>query len=405
MKKKIRTILIILLFIIICYNIYKFLIIEHNFKYKVKDYSIDEHFYLDNGHYYDITITNKKENYSYTINEDLGKQKKIIGNIKTFKSNNLVCIVPIYKKNIDTNIYCDLDNKQVSIDYLLKSNNSDFKEIKKDIKKYNIKLPNSSDNKKEYKKLTIYNKNIIDDDIYYIWDYKGIYILDSEENNYQKILDYDLYDNIMSCIVGKYYVLFENNSASGIENIHYYNYKNGKTKVFKLKEKIAKDSYINGVVDNLIYVTDRKNKKEYTINVDKEKIEEIDDDQTEYIVYINGEKKTLSKSDFFATDQYFENAYIKDEKITNSEELIKSKNYYYFKEDNKIYKSLDTSKTSSILLLELNDIKEWQVVDNEIIILTEDTIYNYSDKYGLRKILENNEFKYNYKNIYKLGKK
>ena len=382
--KKLKSILLLLLIIIICHYGFKLLIVEHNFTYKIDNYKIEEHFYKKNGHHYDLIITNKKENYTYTIDKNLSKQKRIIRNIKVYKKNNLRCIIPIYKKEIDKNIYCDLDNIQVSNDYLLKTNNEDFNKIIKKIK-IKIKLPSSNNKKKKYKKLFVYNKNINDNN-FYVWDYKGIYVL-SDTNNYVKILDYDLYDNLMSCVVDKYYVLFENTNVNGIENIYYYDSKKDKLNVFKLKEKLDKDSYINGVVDNLIYVTDRRNKKEYTIDIRKKKIKEIDDEQSSYIIYKNNKQKKLSKSDFLIKDQYFEK--------TNS-------NYKYFIEDNKIYKKLKGTK-NNILLLELNDIVEWKVVEDEIIILVDNTIYYYNDSTGLRKILENNELRYNYKNIYNLG--
>ena len=34
--------------------------------------------------------------------------------------------------------------------------------------------------------------------------------------------------------------------------------------------------------------------------------------------------------------------------------------------------------------------------------MSNDTLYLYNDDIGLRKIVSNNEFKYNYKNIYNL---
>ena len=384
--KKIKSIFLLLIIIIICHYGFKLLIVEHNFSYKVNKYKIDEHFYMRKGHHYDIVITNKLENYTYTIDKNLSKKKRIIKDIKVYKMNNLKCIIPIYKKNIDTSIYCNLDNNQVSNDYLLKSNNESFKKIKKKIKKYNIKLPKNINSKTKYKKLFIYNKNTNNNN-FYIWDYKGIYIL-NKENKYVKILDYDLYDNIMSCVVDKYYVLFENTDVNGIENIYYYDSNKDKLDLFKLKNKLNKDSYINGVVDDLIYVTDRKNKKEYTIDVKHKKIKEIDDEQSSYIIFKNNKKKELSKSDFLIKNQYFEK--------TNS-------NYNYFIKDNKIYKKLKGTK-NNILLLELNDIVEWKVINDEIIILVDNTIYYYSDDTGLRKILENNELRYNYKNIYNMGK-
>ena len=383
--KKIRNIFILVLIILLCHYIFKLLIVEHNFTYKINKYNIAEHFYKKDSHYYDLVITNKLNTYTYTINKNLSKQKKIIKDIKEYKSNNLKCIIPIYKKNINTNIYCNLDNNQVSNDYLLKTKNEDFNKIKNKIKKYKIELPSSNTKKKKYKKLYIYNKNI-NNNTFYIWNYKGIYVLNNNTNNYVKILDYDLYDNVMNCVVDKYYVLFENTDVNGIENIYYYDSNKNKLELFKLKEKLDKDSYINGVVDNLIYVTDRRNKKEYSIDIKHKKIKEVDDEQSSYIIYKNNKKKKLSKSDYFMSDQIFEKV---------------NSNYKYFMKDNKIYKRLKGSK-NNILLLELKDIVEWKVVNDEIVILVDNIIYSYSEIGGLRKILENDELRYNYKNIYSM---
>ena len=222
--------------------------------------------------------------------------------------------------------------------------------------------------------------------MYYIWNYKGLLIINNSTNKYQKVLDYDLYDNIEACTVKDYYVLLENNSVAGIEKIYYYNGK--KINSYKLPTKISKNSYINGVRNNLIYITDRENQKEYTLDIMNKKWKEIVQEETSYITYNNNDKQVLTKSDFFIEDQLFKTDMIN--------------NYKYYQEDNKIYKKLGDN---TILLLELEDIKEWYIENNEVIILQEDTIYSYNDQNGLRKIVENSELKYNYHNIYKIGKK
>ena len=401
---RIKKIILVAFLLVLVYFGYRILIKEHEVSYTIDKYNVKEHFYINKNHYYDLIINKNKENYTYTIKQNLSKQKRIIKEIKTYKSNNLICIVPIYKEDIELNIYCDLNNEEVSNDYLLKTNNNDFKKIKKKIKKYKIKLPKSYNTNEKYKKVTVYQKNILDNYNYYIWNYKGIIVLNNKELKYQKILDYDLYDNIMATTIDRYYVVFENTNVNGIENIYYYDSRSNKLNKFKSKEKLDKDSYINGVVDNYIYVTDRKNKKEYKINISKQTITQVDDN-INYIIYENNKKKTLSKSDFFMNDQYFNNKQIKDSKVTNSLDLIKEENYYYYYKDSKIYKVLDTNKKYSKLLLELEDIKEWYVYDDMIIIMAKDTIYTYTEKEGLRKIAKSNELKYNYKNIYKIGKK
>ena len=403
--KNIKKIILIIIIVFITFCIFKVIKKEHTVKYKIDKYSIKEHFYISNDHYYDLIIKDKKNTYIYTLNIDLNKNKKIIKNIEEFKSNELTCIVSTYKKSDEKGIYCNLNKQQVSIDYLLNTNNSDFKKINKELKKYNLKFPKENNTKKYYKNLIIYQKNIPNDNLYFIWNYKGVYVIGNNKVSYKKFLDYDLYDNVMDCVVSDYYVLFDNSSVNGIENVYYYDINKDKVTSFKLKQKLTKDSYINGVVEDLIYVTDRKQKKEYTINIKDKTIEEIDNDQTKYLVYDNYKKKELSKSDYFMNDVFFDNNLIVDKKVTNSKELKKEYNYYYFIEENKLYKALDTVKSKKILLAELDNIKDWLVKDREVILLVDDTIYSYTEQYGLRKILITNELNYNYENIYEMWKK
>lgn len=206
----------------------------------------------------------------------------------------------------------------------------------------------------------------------------------------------------MSTTTSKYFVLFENSDVMGIENIHYYDIKKDKYKVYKLKEKISKDSYINGVYDDLIYVTDKEKKIQYAVNLKKEEIDVVGKEELGYIKYVYNEKEILNKSDFFMKEQYFTNERIKDSNITKSTDLIKDKQIYYYLEDNKFYKNINGY--NSIYLFNKNNIKDWNVWYDSIIINIDDAIYQYNDKKGLRKIVEYNELNYNYKNIVKYWK-
>lgn len=405
MKKRVKKIVEIIICILVIFCIIKVLKKDHNINYSIDKYTINEKFYIkEKEHQYDIIIENKKNDFSYSLNEKLGKSKKIIKDIKSYKKDNLVCIIPIYKKDIINNIYCNLKGEAVSNNYLVETDNEDFKVILKKIKKYKINIPNSSDKKVPFKKIEVYKKNIPQGFKYIIWNYKGIYILSNDELLYQKILNYDLYDNIMSTIVDKYYVLFENTSVNGIENIYYYDLYKNKLNTLKLKDKLSKDSYINGVINNLIYVTDRKEKKQYTINIKKKRVEEVGNEIKLYQKYHNGKPEILSKSDFFMSDQYFDNEAIKD-KILTSKTLRRESNYYYYLEEDKMYRALNNNKKHPILLFELSDIKEWKIINQDILIVREDTLCFYSEENGLMKIAKSNELNYNYENICNVWKK
>lgn len=406
MKKLVKMMLFLLVIILLFNCIMKLIKKEHSVKYNLDNYEIEENFYTKGKKsWYDFIIKNKKNNFSYSLNEKLDKKKKVLEKIKTYKKNNLTCIIPIYKKtNIDNKMYCNLNNQSVSNNYLQETNNRDFQAILKKAKNYSIKVNAPSQKKKKYKKLEVYQDNLEDNYKYIIWYYKGIYVIEKEKLSYQKILDYDLYDNVMATIVGNFYVLFENSSVNGIENIHYYDLVKEKLYTYKLEKKLNKNSYINGVNGNLIFVTDNDAKKQYSINLKKKKIEEVGNDEKGYQKYQNGKLKFLSKSDFFIKKQFFDNEVFKD-KILKSIDLRKEYNYFYYLDNNKMYKVLDNNRDHPILLFELSNIKEWKIIDRDIMMVADDSLYLYNDDGGLRKIVISNELKYNYKNICNLWKK
>ena len=392
--KKNKYFLIILFIIMIIPFISKTLEKNHKSSYKKNNYNINESFYIRNKkHYYDFIISNKKEKYTYTIEENINKRKKVIKEIKKYKSNNITCVLPIYKKRINLNTYCLEDNKQVSNYYL--KDNKDYKKIVSKLKKYKIEIPYSNDDNTDYKKIKVYQKNIMDNYAFIIWDYKGIYILKNNELKYQKFLNNDLYENIMSTVNSRYYVLFDNSNVMGIEKIHYYDLINNKYNSFKLEKRISKDSYINGVVDDLIYVTDNSKKIEYALNIKKKKIEVVGKDE-EYIKYSNNKKEVLNKSDFFMKKQLFNNELLDNKKISNSP-FIKEYNYNYFIDNNRMFNKLNNE--NNVLLFGLNDIKKWYVYEKDILLISNDELYLYNDKTGLRKIIEYNELKYNDDNL------
>jgi len=406
MKNKSKTIvigivsaMIILTLFLIVTLLFKLIKKEHDVEYKIDEYNIVEKFQTD---HYILKIRKDKNTYLYVLDNKLGKKKKIIKNIKTIEKNDLQCIIPKYKKNVPQSVYCNLNNKQVSINYLIQTENVDYLEMKTQLKKNKIKISEIKEKKSTYKKLDIFQDNFSDEKVV-LWDYKGIYVIGKNSKEYQKILKKDLYDNLMSTVVDKYYVLFENTSVNGIETIYYYDLNNKKLKSFKLDKKISKKSYINGVVGNLIYITDKEKKKEYTLDIKHQKLTEIDNNQTEYIVYKNNKMEKLSKSDFLMNEQYFDNYSISNKNI-ESNDIREEGIYNYYTIDGNFYKSVKGYEEYPTLLFNLYDVKEWFIMNDTIYLTRQDCIYSYNND-GLKKMIQYNELRYNYKKIYNVWKK
>ena len=94
--------------------------------------------------------------------------------------------------------------------------------------------------------------------------------------------------------------------------------------------------------------------------------------------------------------QIFNNKKVLDEKISTAE-YIKENNVYYYLENNNFYRQRENRNKE--LLFSINDVKEWKIISNKIIIVSEDILYLYDDNRGLVPIIKSNELNYNYENI------
>lgn len=394
MKRKLKMIILVLINLIMILFTCKKLKTNHKIKYTVKNYKITESFYIENKkHTYNFIIKNKKNTYSFTINNNISKRKKIIKDIKIYKKNNLTCIIPIYKtKRVKKNIYCLKNNLQTS-NYLLK----DSKEFQKIVKENKIKEISTSSKTTKYKEITIYKNNINKNEVFLIWNYKGLYVIKNNNYLYHKILNRDLYDNVMSTTISEYYYLFDNRDVDGIKDVYYYNIDKDKLKKITLEESINKSAYINGNHKNYIYITDIKSKDEYRLNIKNNKLEKVNKDDTNYLIYKNNKEKRVNKREFFNQNNYFSNYEIINTSIS-SEKIREEKDYYYYYENNGFYKQLVNGNKE--LLFIIDSVNDWKIINNNILIINNGIMYRYNEENGLEKILKSNELKYNYLNIY-----
>ncbi len=414
--KKILKIIFLLGVLFLVYQLFLiFFINEHSVSYSIvakdkRKYFIDENFKkVDDDYIYSFTIKDKKKVYTFSYNKDLNKQEEIISDIKYYKSNNLECIYPIYKKNNTSDMACLLNNRQVSYSYLKQVNNKDLDKIINKLKKDNYKSSSweSSDSSRKYNTIRVYEKNIPGDYIYTVWFYKGIYIVNNKNTIEKELLQKDKYENNLSMLTGKFYVTFNTDlSASDLEYSQFilYNIKDGGRSEIDLENKFSLNTYINGVYDNMLYITDNDNKKQYVLDPNKQSIKEVGDKDIGFKALKNNKLINIrtNKDNIFYDSVSNKNI----TKLYGDVEVKKYREDYYFKTgDGEVYKVINQEYKNPIKLFQFPDIKEWKVKDNAISFVVGDTIYIYTDVYGLRPIIIDKELNYNYKNIYDFMKK
>ena len=398
--KLIKLIIFIIIVILLIMLIHNSIKTKHNIKYKINNYNIEENFLVKNNkHYYSLKISDKKNIFIYTNNVNYHKRKKIIK--KIINHNN--CIMPIYKDKSNGEVLCNYNNEITSLYYIKIDNNKNYNKIVKKFKKdgYDIKI-NNSEKVNKYKKLLIYKDNISNNETYTLWNYKGLYVIKNNEFKYKKLLKEDKYENDLASLVGKYYVFVDTNNKYNGFKLYYYDIEKDKIQIFdKTKYKIDDDIYFSGIYDNKLYIYDKRYKNQYRFDPYKDELKKVGNKAKGFYLLKNNELELVNYYEFKEII-YFNT--VNDEKVNklyDVKDIYLINDYYYiYSNDGYFYKVYKNDIKRSIKLFKIDNIKSFIIRNNKIIILLEDNLYIYNSYNGLKNIINYEELKYNYNNIY-----
>ena len=364
-------------------------------------YTISEQYQKDGEHhYYSFVIRFKDDYYTMAVEKDFSKQDRVITDIKYYKKNNLKCIFPIYKRDYTFDASCILDEEQVSPSYLIQSENEDFSYIVQKFAKdgYNEMYYEINKHPEKEENLSLYYDYIPKDFTFAIWNYKGIYILKNDEFEEKIFLNDDHYENNLSTVVGKYYVTVNTDNEGKqltYNQLIIYNLQDGGKTLVDVT--LSQNSYFNGSYENELYITDLDAKKQYVLDPRKKELVEVSSEKE----IVNNKLKKAGKN--FYNSLKVDTGRYENKMITSlykTTDIQKSDDDFYFKtSDGKLYRVIQKDYEHPVLLCQFEDIKEWSAHDHGVSFIVDDTLYFYSDFYGLKPIMINPEFKYNSKNI------
>ena len=400
MKKIIKLILIIIA-ILLVFEILIFIFkTHHNIDYTVKNekikYKVNE-VYKDKK--YSIRITNKDKIYAFEVDNNFYKRKKIVKNIYTYNLGNVSCIYPKYKRDkASSNIICSRNNETYSYEYF----KAELKPFIKRLKKDGFSNPSWKDKSNKQNRLdtlTIYPNNINEDTYIYIYNYKGFYSINNETSTNLKILKNDKYKNTLGAQVGKYYVIPNYDENHTYKHFYRIDMTKDKIKEFKVKKKVNSDSYVNGVIDDEMYIFDKDKLVQYKINPKKKKQKEVGNKEDKVLDYnlkfkrINVYKMRDEIVKFKTVDNYID----KLEGKANIKFIEKvGSTYYYQNINNDVYYYNANSKVKIHLFNK--EISDFKLVGNTIYFISNDTLYSYNIDLDLSKLVIYSELSFNPEN-------
>lgn len=399
MKKIIKLIIAIFLIILIFELVAYLFKDNHSINYTLKDnnknFKVNE-IYKNDKYYFKITTKGYK--YSFEIDNDFHKKEKIITKLYSFTTNDYYCIYPVIKETQKTNIMCSKDNKSYSYTYLKENLKSFIESLQKHGYKSDSWLKGSASSKK-IETLTVYQKNIKENTYIYIYKYNGLFSVNKENLKQINIFKNDTYLNHLGTKVDKYYIIPNYDEKYDYSKLYVINMTNDKVKERDLKQEISKDSYINGIIDDEIYLFDKDELKQYKINKKGKKVKEVGN-KKEGVLYYNLGFKTIdayTMRDKELTFKTFEDYISKIEKTTTIKHIVNSKDtYYYQTKDNNVYYYNTNSKTK--VLLFNKEISDFMLINDTLYFVSEDTLYSYEYQTGLKKLVTYSELSFNSKN-------
>ena len=359
-RRRIVFLIISFLFLIFLFWLF-FFKKNYQIEYTKDDYYIIENFDKDKD-YYNFKIT--KDDLSYTVS--LANQnfisKKLIKHIETFTNEEETCI-KVTSNKLRFYPLCLKNNEQIS--YWLVSEEM----------KNNFTYSQKEEMNDTYQNITIKDYNYQD---YYIWNYHGFYHLNNEQKESIDLFTNDIYEPKLLYQVDNFLFIpsYENNYY--FTSAYILNMKDGSYEEWQLKEKIYFDSVILGVYDKELYLVDKHEKKEWTINPSKKKIKLIAESNEKGLTYQNGFQKVMMT------------------KLTTQDYYFTGINVFEYQIDNGLYKSNLFGKEK--ILNESPKVIVGQK-DDTVYYLKEDKLYMNSPFYGEVLLMSYFEWNFNYQNV------
>lgn len=373
-------------------------------KYTIDNFSVKEIYTKDeqgedDNYYIEIMANNIIYNYQfYNIEDD----NKIVKDI-LYYDGEYKCLMPILSDNIKVDFLCYKEKSYYNYSDIKGKDDKLDRYIKKlDKEKYDINnfLDKNSKETTE-NKITYYKDNIPNGYVISMTTLKGIESIIDGKLYLVDLFDKDVYTRDISIFANNYYISADYNEKQVFDQVYVVDILNGNVKTIKTPDYISFDSYIQGVVDNSVYLYDLNNEVQYKIDIDESSVTVVGD-PNKGIKYYNGNWSNISSikanNKVLFRDKKFksENSY----HLYHTGNKLSGFYYYYFDAANEedgyeVYRAHSQNKKIKKYLFNTKDYDNIIYIGEYIFFKDENKIKLYSDYTGIKTIINNLELEYN----------
>lgn len=328
------------------------------------------------------------------------EKSKIVESVYGFENDQYQCIYPIGSYLSKLDVLCQKDNTIYPYQTIagIDSEVDEFVATLNSVGYDKTQFMDRRSILKSVKGISIYD-NLIQNHRIAIENYKGIYLLDSKDLLREKqLFQNDVYQKSVALFYNNYYIVADYNEKYEFHEFSVINLSNQKVTKIVSNQAISFDSYIQGVVDNAIYLLDRTNKKQYKIDLSNKTVTKVGDVDSGVQIYDASKWKTMTMYDALKQNTYFV-PYDLPEEIQGYEHIDVTDDFYYeYQLVEGGYAVYRISKQMPTIRYYITTIKE----RNQVIYLSDylyfmdnGCLYYYHDTTGVRLVLQNPEFAFN----------
>lgn len=429
MKKMLGIVILLFIFYLVFQVAYNFLtggfVLDYVINVDNQQYKIKETYHsytktdkletVDYKNYY-YEITNKDNNDFLITFKLIGEYrgiKRFLQDLKIYEKENIYCVYPVFKDhNNQFDVICQTENGQVTYANL-KHSNPELDDFISSLKQkgYNHPAWESDPSEEEpYEQVEIYKANLLNNQNVIIWNYKGFYNITNKVYSNIKVLNKDVYNNNLGVLINQYYLIPHYLDAGYFNKISIVNILTKSIIPIELPYKVATDSFVQGVVSAKLYFLDKSNYIQYEFDLERRKINIIGDSNIKGRYYKDGEWEERSIYEMVNKELTFKSEQVIPSELEQyraeqiDEVLGATAGFYYLykKEENMIavYRVDKQNLNIITLLFKVPNVSNIKYFKDSIYFISDDILYMYQDRVGLKPLAKYKEFYFNQNNMY-----
>lgn len=355
------------------------------------------------GYYININFDNKS--IPFKILKKYNRQKKIVTNVDLLYGDTYTCAFVNIKNDINaTDIKC-LKDGMIYYYSTIKGNDSKLDSLVSNTQ-YNVAKYTNDTYNGDKDNIRYYPYNYVDNYGIVIGHYQGVYLFGNEVTNKSRFIQLfsnDVYSKDIEGLAGKYYITADYNASHEFVRFNAVNILTGTSEQINSEYNISFNSFVQGSIDNKLYLIDINNKRQYSIDPKSKKVEIVGDLNRGAQIYTD--EGILTKNINEVIDKkikFFDNTLTTlNDKSYDYIRYVgdKNKEYYIFEKRGQLYDvylvySEDISYRKNYVFT-TTDINRLFFKGGYVYYINEDELKVFGSDIGNKTLIKYSELKYN----------